>query len=319
MFQFTPPRGRRRSIFLAIIVQLLVSIHASAREATHNACLIYGICKFQFTPPRGRRRKPCGYAAEPVSFNSRLRAGGDSPTSGYIAPADMFQFTPPRGRRQPVSPNWRQLFRFQFTPPRGRRRQNRARPFGAISFNSRLRAGGDLLGAHTSSRGFVSIHASAREATYKGVLSPDVTSFNSRLRAGGDSPWISPYTHWQTVSIHASAREATNSIGIAFCALMFQFTPPRGRRRTPIADPTECSVFQFTPPRGRRRPISACCCNTPCFNSRLRAGGDLPTAPHAFHPSCFNSRLRAGGDLYSPCTPLILLSVSIHASAREAT
>jgi len=56
-FQSTPPRGRRRSIWAGLNYEISVSIHASAREATHGAA-----------------KSP----AESTGFNPRLRAGGDN-------------------------------------------------------------------------------------------------------------------------------------------------------------------------------------------------------------------------------------------------
>ncbi len=56
----------------------------------------------------------------------------------------------------------------------------------------------------------VSIHASAREATWITRHPQDLlTRFNPRLRAGGDLLHVAVRQAAQPVSIHASAREAT--------------------------------------------------------------------------------------------------------------
>ena len=145
VFQSTPPRGRRPCgvlCFFAIsnfnprlreggdfvivinIIHIIISIHASAREATLLACLdLYSYQIFQSTPPRGRRRTDGGYWESDLiqfqstpprgrrhclrkgfhdfihDFNPRLREGGDSMLS-RISFCRVFQSTPPRGRRQ---------------------------------------------------------------------------------------------------------------------------------------------------------------------------------------------------------------------------
>ena len=76
----------------------------------------------------------------------------------------------------------------------------------------------------------ISIHASARKAT------TDLRASCNDIR----------------ISIHASAREATLSFGFPPFALLFQSTPPRGRRRHSITISTTNHLFQSTPPRGRR-------------------------------------------------------------------
>ena len=100
----------------------LVSIHASAREATCSTYIEGRFYWFQSTPPRGRRPKQeapllssqAGFnprlraggdrglaQAAPVHsrFNPRLRAGGDLRSSAWTRSAYLFQSTPPRGRR----------------------------------------------------------------------------------------------------------------------------------------------------------------------------------------------------------------------------
>ena len=158
--------------------------------------------------------------------------------------------------------------------------------------------GGDETWSGISAKWKVSIHASAWEATTTpGVVAHVLVSFNPRLRVGGD---------FDDFVFH----------GI----IEFQSTPPRGRRRATLVERLSGSVvsihasaweatalwlthaaaqhqFQSTPPRGRRR--------FRIFNTRDKL--------------CFNPRLRVGGERKMPDSIPLLCSVSIHASAWEAT
>ncbi len=209
-----------------------VSIHASAREATRR-CWLWVTRRRCFNPRLraggDRRRRPPG--PRPPCFNPRLRAGGDARRMALVAPYSCFnprlraggdpsepstptstvpfQSTPPRGRRQLFVVKVAEVDMFQSTPPRGRRHDRRIR---------------------MDRRRQVSIHASAREATRQPRdPRPVARGFNPRLRAGGDDI-AAPRSRGRDVSIHASAREATPGVRAAFNHLMFQSTPPRGRR-----------------------------------------------------------------------------------------
>ena len=146
------------------------------------------------------------------------------------------------------------------------------------------------------------------------------------------------------VSIHASAREATTASALVLMTVrLFQSTPPHGRRLLPVWRANIPSLFQSTPPHGRRH-----CSDQPafsmfrCFNPRLRTGGDFVPPGAPAHSGCFNPRLRTGGDAHCAGTvhlsprrfnprlrtggdlegvtlDVTLKTVSIHASAREAT
>ena len=127
------------------------------------------------------------------------------------------------------------------------------RQFIYFNFNPRLREGGDAC--HSGNQGHriqISIHASAKEATYSGFV----------------------YYESQFISIHASAKEATG-----FHVLNF---------------------------------------SSHHFNPRLREGGDQLLTPIHLYISYFNPRLREGGDFFW-CGWLFTCSISIHASAKEAT
>ena len=129
---------------------------------------------------------------------------------------------------------------------------------------------------------------------------------------------LSGYT--LAVSIHASAKEATGYTVEAAKEIMFQSTPPRRRRPMPF-DFFESRKRSFNPRlrEGGDFLLSSSVYHLHGFNPRLREGGDnhrgvLQKGSHGFNP-----RLREGGDYFSLNLVGSSGSVSIHASAREAT
>ena len=123
-----------------------------------------------------------------------------------------------------------------------------------VDFNPRLREGGDgFYWSKHCKRCLISIHASAKEATFEHLLyvldehifqstpprrrrpsgeniAAYAVNFNPRLREGGDSiEELKQYA--QGISIHASAKEATIKMAQQDLLLIFQSTPPRRRRR----------------------------------------------------------------------------------------
>ena len=91
------------------------------------------------------------------------------------------------------------------------------------SFNPRVRAGRDLINEAGEDISTVSIHASARDATFAQLLRlPSLPCFNPRVRAGRDLPSV---RHYGDVS--------------------FQSTRPRGTRPAPHSD--DGSVRGFNP------------------------------------------------------------------------
>ena len=106
----------------------LISIHASAREATRRVCLAIIVAH---------------------DFNPRLREGGDLVESNHLTYMCRFQSTPPRGRRREGLLKKFQTVPFQSTPPRGRRLSAvYGLPVMQMDFNPRLREGGDSLRLH---------------------------------------------------------------------------------------------------------------------------------------------------------------------------
>ena len=77
-------------------------------------------------------------------------------------------------------------------------------------------------------------------------------------------------------------------------------------------------MFQSTPPHGRRRRSAQALATMAGFNPRLRTGGDPSGRTQTASAACFNPRLRTGGDQAVIAGPQPV-HVSIHASAREAT
>ena len=99
-------------------------------------------------------------------------------------------------------------------------------------FNPRLREGGDFSSLSSVDGETISIHASAKEATFHSLKwRINTTDFNPRLREGGDNGWLYIQTLQRNfnprlreggdgiqrhnrleeskISIHASAKEAT--------------------------------------------------------------------------------------------------------------
>ena len=122
---------------------------------------------------------------------------------------------------------------------------------------------------------YVSIHASAREATLKSVtLSLGYTGFNPRLREGGD----------------------LRGADLQRADLRFNPRLREGGDLMQSEDLKNRFMFQSTPPRGRR-PANLPASNPAyCFNPRLREGGDIRKVVPVYNRRSFNPRLREGGD-----------------------
>ena len=142
-FQSTRPRGTRRARLRLLDRTALVSIHASARDATLKPYNLGLKTEFQSTRPRGTRPLSCSIQCKRKCFNPRVRAGRD--TRQAQQPRWMRRFNPRvrAGRDRPTS-NACQDSQFQSTRPRGTRQDP---PFRLLC------------------RTTVSIHASARDAT----------------------------------------------------------------------------------------------------------------------------------------------------------
>ena len=168
--------------------------------------------------------------------------------------------------------------------------------------------------------GNVSIHASAREATWPSWTHGDLNMcFNPRLRTGGDrigAVGCQCREMFQSTPPHGRRRRSRSR---GWQRKLFQSTPPHGRRHKALVAEAEREGFQSTPPHGRRPKYFqqliaatnvsihasareathyAAIPRQPgrCFNPRLRTGGDDPYRV-IFPPIVsFNPRLRTGGD-----------------------
>ena len=101
--------------------------------------------------------------------------------------------------------------------------------------------------------------------------------------------------------------------------MMFQPTPPRGRRH--LARGASLRLPRSFNPRLRAGGDGAASqpqAGEDSFNPRLRAGGDSAGAYRSDQSPGFNPRLRAGGDAGYVGSHRAR-GVSTHASAREAT
>ena len=210
----------------------MISIHASAKEATCKdikAGLISHISIHASAKEATRPR--IGF--EKLSAIS-IHASAKEATWCLCRFLVVLQFqsTPPRRRRL----LWAKLLNnspsFQSTPPRRRRHEVDGYTTYSADFNPRLREGGDGIQRHNRlEESKISIHASAKEATWLSILltwawlfqstpprrrrlllllvSTFPQDFNPRLREGGDMKWTN----------YAELRR------------WFQSTPPRRRRQ----------------------------------------------------------------------------------------
>jgi len=274
-FQFTRPRGARRESPV-IDDPSRVSIHAPTRGATPPGIKDYRACLFQFTRPRGARPFSCDLSScsggcfnsrahagrdgrplhppwPPRRFNSRAHAGRDP--VAHIVPASRIVsiHAPTRGATAARDAPARRCHVSIHAPTRGATKSfaatDKAKSVsihaptrGATSnipdwcadngcFNSRAHAGRDDFRRHDAVLTEVSIHAPTRGAT--GPPTPGrggCRRFNSRAHAGRDGRYVLyDANYW------------------------FQFTRPRGARRSWARVDTRGTGFQFTRPRGARQ------------------------------------------------------------------
>ena len=145
------------------------------------------------------------------------------------------------------------------------------------------------------------------------------------------------------ISIHASAREATSArLPLRPVRSIFQSTPPRGRR--PLVELGTLNGFTISIHASAREATVLHCDNADCpanFNPHLREGGDAAIRSDSKSPPPFQSTPPRGRRHWHNMTPysvhifqstpprgrrhgrlgrcVLERSISIHASAREAT
>ena len=167
LFQSTRPRGTRPRLHLRSRTPLrfnprvregrdeagglcdkpahAVSIHASARDATHPQVAAEAFCLFQSTRPRGTRRTKSLLLSPRLRFNPRVREGRDLDRALGDDAGNVSIHASARDATKGISVRI-SFALFQSTRPRGTRPLNLCR--------------GHFLNP-------VSIHASARDATYR--------------------------------------------------------------------------------------------------------------------------------------------------------
>ena len=128
---------------------LLISIHASKKEATNSNIISVQPFLFQSTPPRRRRLAQNVIGCFHFDFNPRLQEGGDLLLCFLQVLFCLFQSTPPRRRRRSFTvaeyssitisihaskkeatfrhTTFYKTKEFQSTPPRRRRRDTASR------------------------------------------------------------------------------------------------------------------------------------------------------------------------------------------------
>ena len=210
---------------------------------------------------------------------------------------------------------------FQSTPPRGRRPRSVTKSgHFCLSFNPRLRVGGDRHRRRHHSRGD-GFNPRLRVGGDSCVprLRPATRCFNPRLRVGGDhgDPKSADVRSGFNPRLRVGGDPTPIETGIYIG--MFQSTPPRGRRPITMAESSltrtvsiHASAWEATSPFWPPGHHIA------GFNPRLRVGGDSSTTSPRLYPDSFNPRLRVGGDVRVAVVDLAA-GVSIHASAWEAT
>ncbi len=188
-FQSAPPHGRRQELRWYEPDEMFVSIRASAREATWDLGgtptmtkvsirasareatsrwpgIDRGLVLFQSAPPHGRRPATRLYPHLHREFQSAPPHGRRRSTVRCVADGCRFQSAPPHGRRHSIflCPDGRA--RFQSAPPHGRRLGDRFEVEDANGFQSAPPHGRrPRQPCHADELEFVSIRASAREAT----------------------------------------------------------------------------------------------------------------------------------------------------------
>ena len=256
LFQFTPPRGGRRSDNAPDDFALRISIHAPAWGATLwlLQTLINTFISIH-APAWGATRRGQRQSLYSANFNSRPRVGGDvqcirkgrvgrdisihAPAWGATkfqamhTTSDSFQFTPPRGGRRMLSSTTACEKLFQFTPPRGGATKCGQRRGQRIEdFNSRPRVGGDPPELVRGMMNFVfqfTPPRGGRRAESEGQRMIEKFQFTPPR---GGRPGGMASLELTVISIHAPAWGATADAGrTAGSPAIFQFTPPRGGRR----------------------------------------------------------------------------------------
>ena len=121
----------------------LISIHASAKEATQTKSAATTAAKFQSTPPR--RRRPPQQMQQQSNPDISIHVSAKEATESEAVPNKKAKISIHASAKEAtksivaLSP----LIVFQSTPPRRRRLSVAGKQLGCQYFNPRLREGGD--------------------------------------------------------------------------------------------------------------------------------------------------------------------------------
>ncbi len=191
-----------------------------------------------------------------------------------------------------------QTEKFQSTPPHGRRLLNSDIACAlAACFNPRLHTGGDRIGQDRQCF-LVSFQSTPPHGRRLNQSPQYYTSIPFQSTPPHGRRPSAPRNDFQSDCFNPRLHTGGDWYKHYGCLIRnkFQSTPPHGRRQYLYFYPSVDKVFQSTPPHGRRHTLPLGNLSAHCFNPRLHTGGDLTIIPVTMR-----------------------LSVSIHASTREAT
>ena len=229
-------------------------------------------------------------------FNPRVREGRDTPCAPSHRHGGCFNPRVREGRDISFGLLMPSRLRFQSTRPRG------TRPVGAVDLR------------HVR----VSIHASARDATFRTSCLNFNNLFQSTRPRG--TRHIGGLMDSAVVLFQSTRPRGTRPLRTdgQKCLLMFQSTRPRGTRQPRPRSRPHWRPFQSTRPRGTRRrhpPQPSRSKVSIHASARDATSGDLMSVTYK---GSFNPRVREGRDVNRHRQRMALF-VSIHASARDAT
>ncbi len=171
-FQFTRPRGARQGVIMrGLIVPCGFNSRArEGRDRTKRPFTNLAKC-FNSRAREGRDHRASRENWRVSCFNSRAREGRDLAARKDGRSHDLFQFTRPRGARHQSGCNAQPPNTgFNSRAREGRDYRPAVRSSRWPSFNSRAREGRDRCWSCRFRRGWVSIHAPARGATFRPIL-----------------------------------------------------------------------------------------------------------------------------------------------------
>ena len=252
-FQFTRPRGARPRRAGGDGDARRFNSRAHGGRDVREAVRVLAYRPFQFTRPRGARPTP--------------------PSPSCASP--KFQFTRPRGARRAGPRSRSQVAVSIHAPTGGATSAARSSTSRKDSFNSRAHGGRDTTETASSRRrtcfnsrahggrdplsrlapiiGIVSIHAPTGGATSHGgdARSPEKVSIHAPTggATGGATEGGAPRGGFNSRA--HGGRDLVR--GARRAAERFQFTRPRGARRTRLRMLIRGQPFQFTRPRGARQ------------------------------------------------------------------